>query len=341
MRERWLVLVILMGMTKGFVIPSRKSQLRVESLQEQKKYGRGAEIFPPTNDDVPIRLEDSFPNGILPPMTNDESTTTTTKTTVVESFGKKRRILAKVLRGAAGMEQRQQQKEEETNTTTAKIPISKSPMIVAIACCIMGLIRPIDVALVTLLSTYFISLTILSSSLDFNTGMPSVPSLPKQGHVPSMIRNPLGYTFTHSKSYKLWCQLGTILGFLSPIIFIGLSYQQTQIIKPCARPLFFLSCQIITETLSQRSLVPLPIRILIPVLYNAVRLGSLWNWTVSSMKGGILIGKVLSTLNMMYWTINLFGFLIPNATMKYMRAHFFCIEATEVQTTRNDQIGLL
>ena len=59
------------------------------------------------------------------------------------------------------------------------------------------------------------------------------------------------------------------------------------------------------------------------------------------MKGGILIGKMLSTLNMMYWTMNLFGFLIPNATMKYMRAHFFCVEATEVQTTRKDQVGLL
>ena len=244
----------MLCMTEGFVIPSPKIKLGVVSLQEQKKYGRGAEIFPPTNDDVPIRLEDSFPNGILPTMTDDNHDDSVTATETNETSGKKRRILTKVLRGAAGMEQTAQQQEEEMNTAV-KIPISKTPMIVAIACCIMGLVRPTDVALVSLLSTYFISLTILSSSPDIDTGMPSLPSLPKQGHVPSMVRNPLGYTFTHSNTYKLWCQMGTILGFLLPILFIGLSYRQTQIIIPCARPLFFLSCQIITETLSQRSLV--------------------------------------------------------------------------------------
>ena len=54
-------------------------------------------------------------------------------------------------------------------------------------------------------------------------------------------------------------------------------------------------------------------------------------------------GRGIAVVNLVYWGLNLFGFLIPVATMRYMRAHFFAVEAEQV-TTRpgmGDSAGLL
>ena len=83
---------------------------------------------------------------------------------------------------------------------------------------------------------------------------------------------------------------------------------------------------------------PLPLRILIPLLYNAARLIPLWNWTASS-SSLTLFDRALAIWNFVYWNINLFGFLIPFASMKYMRAHFFCVEASEVTLRPESESG--
>lgn len=53
--------------------------------------------------------------------------------------------------------------------------------------------------------------------------------------------------------------------------------------------------------------------------------------------------RFLASTNMIYWTLNLFGFLLPVATLRYLRAHFFCIEAEEVvvRPGSEDGVGLL
>ena len=55
------------------------------------------------------------------------------------------------------------------------------------------------------------------------------------------------------------------------------------------------------------------------------------------------IGRGLAIANAVYWTINLFAFLLPIATIRYMRAHFFAVEA-EVVVTRaglEETVGLI
>ena len=55
------------------------------------------------------------------------------------------------------------------------------------------------------------------------------------------------------------------------------------------------------------------------------------------------IGRTLGIVNVMYWATNLLAFLIPIASVRYMRAHFFGVEAQEV-TTRiglEETIGLI
>jgi hypothetical protein len=88
---------------------------------------------------------------------------------------------------------------------------------------------------------------------------------------------------------------------------------------------------------------PLPIRILIPVSYNAVRLSYLWNWACTTSLTLGVVGRGLAIGNLVYWTVNLLAFLIPVATVRYMRAYFYGVEASEV-TTRigmEDSLGLV
>ena len=89
--------------------------------------------------------------------------------------------------------------------------------------------------------------------------------------------------------------------------------------------------------------IPLPIRILIPITYNSSRLVYLWHWAFDTTIPLGTIGRGMGIVNIVYWAINLFVFLIPIASLRYMRAHFFGVEAEEV-TTRNgmeETLGLV
>jgi hypothetical protein len=43
-------------------------------------------------------------------------------------------------------------------------------------------------------------------------------------------------------------------------------------------------------------------------------------------------GRSLAMANLGYWALNMFAFLIPVALVRYMRAYFFGVEASEVTT---------
>jgi hypothetical protein len=67
------------------------------------------------------------------------------------------------------------------------------------------------------------------------------------------------------------------------------------------------------------------------------RLAYLWHWAFAATNISLgRIGRGLGIINAAYWAINLFAFLIPIASVRYMRAHFFGVEAEEVTT----RIGL-
>ena len=56
-----------------------------------------------------------------------------------------------------------------------------------------------------------------------------------------------------------------------------------------------------------------------------------------------VFSRGLAIANAVYWATNLFAFLIPVASIRYMRAHFFGVEAEEV-TTRigmEESVGLI
>merc|ERR1712087_1087244 len=82
-------------------------------------------------------------------------------------------------------------------------------------------------------------------------------------------------------------------------------------------PLFLLCLQALTEALARTALLPLPIRILIPVSYNTLRLSSLRHWAFPYAPSTIPKPlRVLGIANFLYWQANLFLFLIPVGVVK-------------------------
>ena len=211
------------------------------------------------------------------------------------------------------------------------------------------------------MSIYFIGLTSWCRTSKKGTADASIvnmSSLPLKGHVPTLVANPLG-TLTNSRAYRIWLRIGGIGSLLLPTIIL------TQIILQSKFPTikamewinvgsqieikriigghtFLLCCQAVSEAVARTSLLPLPIRILIPVSYNTLRLSSLQAWVARTSLLPLPL-KLLGISNLLYWYANLFLFLIPIGVTRYLRAHFFCIEATEVivRERGEDSVGLL
>jgi hypothetical protein len=346
-------------------------------MAEGAKYGRGSEIWPPTNEE-PVRLADSFPGGAIPTFAadllagdvplDDDVTVTPATPDSVQRRGRKRRLfrgaVGRVLRRAATSEQKSASGDRSARGGEDAFwdaPVERLPAVIALLLAVGGLVLPTDVMTVAGLTAYLVVLGLVSSSprevgpqtrstniaAEMDSSMvPMVPSLPPQGHVPSLVSNPLGVPLSNSAAYRTWLRLGAIVGLILPltsILWYGFGPEKDLVAAAlAARPSFLLCCQAVTEATSRRLLAPLPLRILIPVAYNAVRLAPLWNWALATTPLGPA-GRALAIANYAYWTINLFVFLLPVGVIRYMRAHFFCVEAAEVQLRKGQETsaGLL
>jgi hypothetical protein len=53
--------------------------------------------------------------------------------------------------------------------------------------------------------------------------------------------------------------------------------------------------------------------------------------------------RALGIINLIYWYANLLFFLIPVGVVRYLRAHYFCVEAVEVTVRKGGEssVGLL
>ena len=335
-------------------------------------YGRGAEIWPECNEKQ-VQLADSFPGGTLPSEVSESLYQNEEQSVELDAVEKKSylpRPIRLILSRAAGAQERR-------NNGMA---LDKAPPVIATTLILSGLVRPLDVMITAGISGYLTVLYYWAQSPRSDGISPHVPSLPPQGHLPDLVVNPLGPSFTNSKAYDLWLKIGVILSLFAPILMIlhiavlsGRGSAQIESAKVCARPLFLLCSQAFVESIARGVMVssaksctflqcplvhvaivsdalgltplipiqaPLPIRILVPVAFNAVRLAPLWIWATAPLS---MIGRILALSNFVYWSANLFAFLIPTASLRYMRAYFFCVEAEQV-TTRfgfENSVGLL
>lgn len=291
---------------------------------------RGEEMWPPTNVENPAQLKDSFPLGYVvpvPPQQEDSS-----------SYNKgKRNRIKRILRKAARF---------QIQKTSSSIDFS--PFFLSTVLLFMGYVTPMDRLFVLAFSAYVTCLYQWAQQPILETNEHDrvvMPSLPPQGHVPFLWINPLGLTITNSTLYQIWIQIGAVIGFLAPLTCMAwnllsrfirkVNYFSPSSMRLCGSPLFLLGCQVFSEAVAKRFMAPLPLRILIPVAYNTYRLGSIWQWA-SCFQGEYNVERTLAWANFLYWNIHLFLFLLPIATLRYMRAHFFCVEASEVSIRYED-----
>jgi len=217
-------------------------------------YGRGTAIWPESSQE-PVVLADSFPGGILPDVAQEElrlSVNEEPEVAGVETPKRRRRLpqaIQRILRRAAV-------KEEGVEYDAA---VDKTPAVVALALFVGGLVQPIDVLVVAFLSGYMTILGVASRVMRSDGVTPILPSLPPQGHVPALVSNPLGNAFTNSDVYDLWLGFGTVVSVLAPIALLGrclfIGDKQLEAAKYCARPVFLLCCQAVSESISRRVMV--------------------------------------------------------------------------------------
>ena len=222
-------------------------------LLRSTPYGRGAEIWPELNDD-PILLANSFPDGVIPDIAQEElrkSRNDEPHTDVVTVKKRQRvsRAVRRILRRAAV-------KEEDAEYDTK---VDKTPAIIALVLLMGGLVQPVDLLVTCFLSGYLSILGVASRYVRSDGVTPVLPSLPPQGHVPALVSNPLGTAFTNSDSYDMWLKFGTVVSGLAPLALLGryLLFQDKQLeaAKFCARPVFLLCCQAVSESVSRRVMV--------------------------------------------------------------------------------------
>ena len=112
------------------------------------------------------------------------------------------------------------------------------------------------------------------------------------------------------------------------------------------------------EVIEEARAAPLPLRILVPIAYNAYRLIALKRWVLIAFatlppstvtfshyyrNRHLLYHVILSSTLLTYWSLNLFAFLIPIASMRYIRSYLYCVKAEEVVLREGDDAfaGLL
>ncbi|XP_027110277.1 uncharacterized protein [Coffea arabica] len=133
---------------------------------------------------------------------------------------------------------------------------------------------------------------------------------------------------------SLYVFIGALVGLLFPIayIFHGIFEGDKEGIKAAAPHVFLLSAQVFMEGVSFSGGFSLPIRVFVPVFYNARRIFTIVEWLRSEIYkvemeyGGsarrVYIGRALAVANMAFWCFNLFGFLLPVYLPKAFKIYY-------------------
>ncbi|KAG6475311.1 uncharacterized protein LOC122024986 [Zingiber officinale] len=133
--------------------------------------------------------------------------------------------------------------------------------------------------------------------------------------------------FRGSRAFRAYVVAGTTVGLFLPLAYVlgGFARGGDHAVRAAAPHLFLLSCQILTENVvSGMEIFSPPVRAIVVLLYTVRRVFIIvdWIYIVWASKtpplnasvddvAWIWFGRVLSTANLLYFSINLFAFLIP------------------------------
>ncbi|GJP48754.1 hypothetical protein CLOM_g8029 [Closterium sp. NIES-68] len=182
---------------------------------------------------------------------------------------------------------------------------------------------------------------------------------------PPVSRSAPPKVFSGNRLFKVHVTAGAVIGMFLPLSYVlGGFAKNDHMAVECVTPhLFLLSCQVLTENIIvDLTYVSLPVRALIPIMYNWHRLSLLAEWNrrllqvaaaatsaasvqasanshpasgPTGASSGVIIrtalvgggywqlfGRYLAVANLVYWSLNLFGFLLPVFLPRAFKRHF-------------------
>ncbi|TQE09208.1 hypothetical protein C1H46_005143 [Malus baccata] len=144
--------------------------------------------------------------------------------------------------------------------------------------------------------------------------------------------------FHGSRFFRFYVIVGTTVGLFLPLAYVlgGFARGDEHAVRSATPHLFLLSCQILTENvISGLSLFSPPVRALVPLLYTVRRIFVVLDWMKDVWLNKTLpanaqfkdvawfwFGRSLAVANFLYFSINLFGFLIPRFLPRAFERYF-------------------
>ncbi|CAN6242014.1 unnamed protein product [Urochloa humidicola] len=144
--------------------------------------------------------------------------------------------------------------------------------------------------------------------------------------------------FRGSKLFQAYVVVGTTVGLFLPLAHVlgGFARGDDAAVRAATPHLFLLSCQILTENVvgSLDAFSP-PVRALVPLLYTVRRVFVILDWvydvwanrtltrsSTAQEVGWLWFGRYLAAANLVYFSANLFVFLIPKFLPRAFEKYF-------------------
>ncbi|XP_024017642.1 uncharacterized protein LOC21400458 [Morus notabilis] len=233
--------------------------------------------------------------------------------------------------------------EPDTTTTTTDKNRSKRPPeqpLLADRGGVMGSLRIIELQLVAFIMVFSVSGLVPLLDLVFPAFTTAYLfaltrfAFPSHGHVASASKE----IFQGSKLLRFYVIMGTTIGLFLPLAYVlgGFARGDERAVRSATPHLFLLSFQILTENIiSGLSLFSPPVRAVVPVLYTVRRIFVIIDWTKDVWVNKTLppnaqlkevawywFGRCLAMSNLVYFSINLFVFLIPRFLPRAFERYF-------------------
>ncbi|KAJ3675779.1 hypothetical protein LUZ60_004821 [Juncus effusus] len=152
-------------------------------------------------------------------------------------------------------------------------------------------------------------------------------------------------------AFKVYVAVGSTVGLFLPLAYVlgGFARGDEEAVRSATPHLFLLSCQILTENvISGFGMFSLPVRAIVPLLYTVRRIFVVVDWiydvwahkdlkadTPVQDAAWIWFGRVLATANLIYFSVNLFGFLIPQFLPRAFEKYFVARDEVRAKTTED------
>ncbi|KVI04716.1 uncharacterized protein LOC112524815 [Cynara cardunculus var. scolymus] len=137
-----------------------------------------------------------------------------------------------------------------------------------------------------------------------------------------------------SRLLTVYVSVGAVIGLLLPVAYIvhGVLAGDKEGIKAAAPHVFLLASQVFMEGVTFSGGFSLPIRVFVPVVYNSMRMYAILEWVKDEITKAnkehhgssrrLQVGRSLAMANMVFWSFNLFGFLLPFYLPKAFKKYY-------------------